>query len=358
MKKRFLLMVALLSLGSILNLGTVYTQEDDKPRQQKIDTSGLDEKVIKGLDLITPKLLKEYLSYLASDELEGRGSGQPGAIKATEFIAKCYKEAGLKPVGKNEDSSGEGYFQHFKHRPKLKPRNTLGFIEGSDEKLKDEIIVIGAHHDHAGSKSKPGGGQTGRTTDDDKIWNGADDNGSGTTTILSLVKAFGESGYKPKRSILFMTFDAEELGLLGSAHYSKNPVFDIEKHVAMINCDMLGRNGKKAVNNWGTSTFEGSSVKEIVEKAMERTKLKVDIHEDLGEYWMRSDQANFYKQGIPAMFFFTGLHADYHKITDHSEKIEYDRMALIGKTVFLIICEMANMESVPKCVKKKPRRGK
>ncbi len=310
------------------------------------------EKLEKALDLMTVDLIKKYHSVLTTDEMDGRGAGTPGGLKATEFIANCFKEAKLKPVGKGGGGEGEGYFQPFTMKGK-ECRNCVGLLEGSDDKLKDEIIVVGGHHDHAGSKANPGGGQNGGTKGNDTIWNGADDNGSGSSMVVTLANVFALSGLKTKRSILFITFDAEEHGLVGSKNYAKSPLFDIKKHVAMINLDMIGRNPDRPVDHWGTSTFEGDTVKDLVKKASEKAGLNISIHKDLGQYWMRSDQGSFYAKDIPAMFFFTGEHADYHKITDHADKIAYDRMAQIGKTVIAILGELGTMDQVPKVVKKK-----
>ncbi len=313
--------------------GLVISQESKKTGQET------ESKVAKALDIITPDLIKGIHSYLASDELEGRSPGSAGGIKATEFITKHFKEAKLKPVGKGDGDEKEGYFQPL---GKGKERNCVGLLEGYDVKLKDEIVVLGGHHDHLGSKGSGSG---------DGIFNGADDNASGSSMVTSLVKAFGESGIKTKRSILFMTFEAEERGLVGSKHYCKNPLFDIKKHVAMVNLDMVGRNPDRPLDNWGTNTFEGDKIKELVTKSAERTGLKVKVHHTKGEFWTRSDQGSFAAKGIPCIFFFSGMHGDYHKASDHSDKVAYDRMEKHAETVLLILVELANMDEIPKFVK-------
>jgi Zn-dependent M28 family amino/carboxypeptidase len=315
-------------LASLLLVGTVFqTSEKTKDTTQ--------DKVQKGLDALTGDLIKSIHSLLASDEFEGRGPGTPGGIKATELIAKNFKEAKLKPIGKGDDGEGEGYFQPI---GKGKARNCVALLEGTDDKLKDEIVVVGGHHDHLGNKG--GGG--------DSIFNGADDNASGSSTVVSIARAFGEAGIKTKRSILFMTFESEEKGLVGSAYYCKNPIFPMEKHVAMVNLDMVGRNPDKPVNNWGTNTFEGDTVKDLVTKSAEKTGLNVKVHHSKGQYWSRSDQGSFSAKGVPCMFFFTGMHADYHKASDHADKVSYENMEKIGRTALLILVELANMDQVPK----------
>jgi len=315
---------------------------DELLNVNKVDKKGLSKDVSSALDIITPELLRKHEFYLASDELEGRGTGYPGNDKATEYVAEQFKKAGLKPIGDNNT-----YFQNFTVG-KLKTRNCVGLLEGSDDRLKDEIIIIGGHHDHVGKKGQKNGGQAGGVIGNDEIWNGADDNASGTSTVMAVAKAFGEGNIRPKRSILFMTFSGEELGLLGSRHYAKNPILPLEKTVAMINLDMVGRNPNVAVGISGISSFSDSDViKDLLEKEISRTGLKANIQDGISGFWLASDQASFTAKDVPALFFFAGGHKDYHRVTDHPEKIAYNHMALVGKTVFLFINDTANKDKVP-----------
>lgn len=315
-----------------------HTAKQDNPKESKE----------KALEIITADLLKGYVEYLASDELEGRCAGKPGEVKATEYIAKHFKEAGLKAIGDKDEDGNPTYYQKT---GKGKARNCVALLEGSDEKLKDEIIVIGGHHDGQGKRGEGVGQMPGGPKDDD-IWNSADDNASGTSIVMVAAKAFGESGLKPKRSILFMTFSGEEFGLVGSAYYAKHPLLSIKNHVAMLNFDMVGRGKQKSVIAMGVGTFKDSKIiEDIFEKAGKGQVLKIVCSAGAGG---GSDHSSFLAKGIPAVFFHAGLHEDYHRKTDHADKLNYDTMALIGKSAFLILNEIGNMEKVPEYSKKQP----
>jgi hypothetical protein len=295
------------------------------------------------LERITEESIRKIVTYLASDELEGRGSGYPGNDKATEYIAAIYKAAGLKPVGDKDEKGEPSYYQHFNAPNRRRTRNTVALLEGTD--LKDEIVVIGGHHDHLGRGSQaPMGQSLGRAQGDDDIWNGADDNGSGSSTVVAIAKAFGESGVKPRRSILFMTFSGEEWGLVGSRHYCANPIFPLNKTVAMINMDMVGRNPERPVKIQGLATSEGGFFERIAKRAVETTGLKAELVGTPSVGGGDSDHSSFIARGVPALFFFTGLHGDYHRVTDHVDKLAIDNMAKIGKTAAWILWELASSD--------------
>src|SRR5258705_5410638 len=205
--------------------------------------------------LITADSLKKHLVVIAGDDYEGRCSGYPGNDKAAEYIANHFKKIGLPPAGEKTDKGEATYFQTFQVRGR-NTRNCLGWAEGSDPALKEEIVVIGAHYDHVGMPDQANAGRMkNKNADpDDKIWNGADDNGSGTGTVLEIAAAFMEGKLQTKRSILFMLFSGEEFGLIGSQYYVDHPLFPLEKTAAMINLDMVGRPGKRKLDVGGTST--------------------------------------------------------------------------------------------------------
>lgn len=294
--------------------------------------------------LVTEKDLKEWATYLASDELEGRNSGSAGEIKAVEYIVKVYDAAGLKPVGDNDEDGKPTYFQAIQVG-KTKSWNTVAFLEGSDAKLKDEIVVIGGHHDHVGTAAGAGHiGRLGGATPDDKIWNGADDNASGTSTVMAVAKAFGKSGLKPKRSILFMTFSAEEGGLNGSRWYVSRPLFPLERHVAMLNLDMVGRNPDQPVNVHGFGYEDGDAWENAFEAATKKTGLKARTFKGAKLMGGDSDHSSFRAKKIPIIFFFTGLHADYHRVSDHPEKLDYPNMEKVGRTAMYLLWAWAEGE--------------
>ena len=221
--------------------------------------------------------------------------------------------------------------------------NVLGYLEGTD--LKDELLVLTAHYDHEGNQNGV-------------IYFGADDNGSGTTGLLEMAKAFSKAkleGHGPRRSILFMAVTAEEKGLLGSNYYSRHPVFPLENTVVNINTDMIGRvDDKHLKGNHGYVHAIGSDklsseLKAINEKANATyTQLELDYMyddpKDPMRIYYRSDQYNFAKHGIPVVFYFSGLHPDYHTPADTVDKINFDLLCRRARLAFHTAWEVANRD--------------
>ncbi len=450
----------------------------------------------KGFESIDPELCKEWLSYLASDELEGRETGRPGYKKAAEFIAAHFEEWGLKPVGddgsyfqavpfvktapdpetsymavvggdgkellrvavgsgiggsigENSEAQGpltvfdasveepdfsglegkmvlvdgdmdrramwgllrvgpaavftvsdeqaarvterisldtggrdrvrnarrrfpnsyaltaqvaeqvrelvagaEGVEVRMQVEVKTEPvfaANVVGLLEGSDPKLKAEIVGVGSHLDHVGIA---GNGE---------IRNGADDDGSGTTGVLAVVRAFHENGKRPKRSILFMCFAGEEMGLIGSRHYTENPIFPHEQMVAEIQMDMIGRR-EEAPNpearapespddNVNTLHLVGTqkASDELHALCLELNEKHVGFVFEYDQEGMfgRSDHANFARQNIPVCFLFTGLHPQYHQPDDTVEKIDFPKLARVAQFAYSLAWELADRSERP-----------
>ncbi|QHT70264.1 M28 family peptidase [Rhodocytophaga rosea] len=220
--------------------------------------------------------------------------------------------------------------------------NVLGLVEGTDK--KDEIIVVTAHYDHEGIK-------------DGKIYNGADDDGSGTVAVIELAQAFTQAkieGNGPRRSMLFMTVTAEEKGLLGSDYYTRNPVFPLQNTVANLNIDMIGRVDKEHEGNPDYIYVIGSDklsseLHKINEDAnASHTRLKLDYTyndpNDPNRFYYRSDHYNFAKNRIPVVFYFNGVHEDYHQPGDDVEKINFQKMEKITRLVFHTAWELANRD--------------
>ncbi len=232
--------------------------------------------------------------------------------------------------------------------------NVVGYIEGSDPALKEECVIYSAHYDHVGVKK------------DGSVNNGANDNASGTVGLLNIAKAFSVLEKKPLRSIVFLWTTGEEEGLYGSGYYISNPLFPLDKTVADLNFDMIGRSwmpadtgkvmGQKLDIN-GRDTIKIISARdcmEIIDYAIasgNETGLKV-IDEGRGSHFSGSDHYNFVLKGIPAVFFFTGLHSDYHSITDDYEFIDFDKLVKTSRTGFLTGLKIANNPERP--VVKKP----
>lgn len=219
-------------------------------------------------------------------------------------------------------------------------RNVLGYVEGSS--LKDEVIVISAHLDHLGKRG-------------DKIYYGADDDGSGSASLLAMAEAFVQAkkaGKGPQRSILFLNFSGEEKGLLGSEFYTKNPVFPLEKTVANLNIDMIGRLDSAHAANPNYTYIIGSDklstqlhkINEDANKFCCNLELdyKYNDPSDKMKLYYRSDHYNFAKNKIPVIFYFTGIHDDYHKPTDTIDKIDFDKTSKIAKLVFNTAWQLAN----------------
>lgn len=220
--------------------------------------------------------------------------------------------------------------------------NILGFIEGSSK--KEEIVIVSAHFDHVG-----------KTGDD--IYNGANDNASGTSTVLEIAEAFAEAkrnGHGPKRSVLCLLVSGEEKGLLGSAYYTDKPIFPLENTVVDINVDMVGRSDVKYEDNPDYIYVIGSDrlstdLHKINETSNQKyTQLTLDYtynsESDPNRYYFRSDHYNFAEKGIPAIFFFNGTHADYHRPSDTAEKINFEQMEKTGQLIFHTAWELSNRE--------------
>ena len=233
--------------------------------------------------------------------------------------------------------------------------NVLGYIEGTTK--KDELVIISAHFDHVG-----------KTGDD--IYNGANDNASGSSTILELAEAFAEAsenGDGPKRSVLCLLVSGEEKGLLGSAYYTDKPVFPLENTVVDINVDMVGRSDVKYQDNPDYIYVIGSDrlstdLHRINESVNQRyTQLTLDYtynaENDPNRYYYRSDHYNFAEKSIPAIFYFNGTHADYHRPSDTKEKINFEQMKKTGQLIFHTAWELANREERIRVDAKKPRKN-
>ena len=302
--------------------------------------------------------LYDHINILASDSLEGRETGKPGQKMAAAYIANHFKEIGIPPYKRKT------YFQKFKVKSKrhvckcddcdltffkrvfksnqiIRGENVLGFIEGSD--LKEELIIITAHYDHLGKH-------------DSLIFNGADDDASGVAGAMEIAEAFmlaKKVGKGPRRSILIMPVSGEEKGLLGSKYYTDNPVYPLNNTIANLNIDMIGR-----LDDWHSTgnyvyligsnrlSYDLHNINEEVNTKY--TKLELDYkyndEEDPNRYYYRSDHYNFAKNNIPVIFYFNGVHEDYHRPSDTIEKLDFSKIKTISKLVFLTAWELANRE--------------
>jgi hypothetical protein len=217
-------------------------------------------------------------------------------------------------------------------------RNVLGLLEGDGR--SEEIIIVGAHHDHLGATA-----DTGEDGDEKLVvYNGADDNASGTSGVLEMARVFA-AGPPPRRNILFMTFDAEEQGLLGSKHFVEHPTVSLDKVRAMVNLDMIGRLRRNELTIFGVPS--GKELRDIVQRAAEAAGLEYAAPGTNAGFFGASDHFSFYRQGIPVLFAFTGVHKQYHQPEDDWELIDGDGAAKLLGMMYTVTSELANMETGP-----------
>jgi hypothetical protein len=286
--------------------------------------------------------LRTHENFLASDELEGRAAGFPGNEKAVTYLVQQVTSYGLKPAGVDG-----GYTQEFEFQNSGQTRhakNVLAVLEGSDPKLKDEFVLIGGHLDHVGRVGQAVGGQKDGAKNGDEIWNGADDNGSGTSAILTVARAFGKGKVRPRRSLIFAWWNAEEAGLKGSAWWAGHPTRPLEKVTYCLNLDMVGRNPERPMDVEGVKNAEGDRLERIITDACEAEKLTIKKYDHTNEAMFRSDGVSLLRQGVPATMFFTYWHADYHAVGDHPDKIAYPNLAKIARSSFRILKETGDLD--------------
>ena len=277
------------------------------------------------------EVLKRDVKFLASDELEGRGTGEEGEKRAAEYIAQRMQSLGLKPMGTM------GYYQDFAVKDRNNPhdqtfaaagdisvRNVIGYLDNG----APTTVVIGGHYDHLGYEHPGSLHMDGRA-----IHNGADDNASGVAGFLYLAEAL-KSAYRGN-NYLIIGFSGEEYGLWGSNYFTKNPTIPLASINYMLNLDMVGRlnsEGKLSINGVGTSPEWKSAMKRIKVKGIST----VTTESGMGA----SDHTSFYTSGIPAIHFFTGQHEDYHRPSDDEEKINYLGLEKVLKYMLELIEEL------------------
>jgi Zn-dependent M28 family amino/carboxypeptidase len=231
-------------------------------------------------------------------------------------------------------------------------QNVVAVWEGGDPALKSQYVALGAHYDHVGSGCPPNGTDT--------ICNGADDDGSGTTALLAMAEALAKAPTRPKRSILFVWHCGEEKGLWGSRYFTEYPTVPLNDIVAQINLDMIGRSKKTDDTDSRNSSLTGPDSIYLIGSTMMSTELgelvnavnksflnltfdtKYDDPADPNRFFYRSDHFNYARKGIPIIFFFDGVHEDYHRAGDHADKIDYEKMEKITRTIYMTAWEIAN----------------
>ena len=291
---------------------------------------------------ITAEELKTHLYTFSSDDFEGREVGKAGQIKAANFLKTYYQSEGIQsPI------SDSIYFQKVPETYLPEgvgdSQNVLAYIEGSE--YPNEVIIISAHLDHLGIENN-------------QVFNGADDDGSGNTAIMEMAQAFNlavKNGHRPRRSVLFLHVTAEEIGLQGSQYYTEHPIFELHKTVANLNIDMIGRVDKQHKDNPNYLYLIGA---DRISKELHYLSEKINnkyfninldyTYNDEGDrnhYYFRSDHYNFAKHNIPVIFYFNGEHKDYHQATDTADKISYDLLEKRTRLIFATAWQLANQEN-------------
>ena len=283
-----------------------------------------------------PKLpsMEQEVQILASDEFKGRETGTDEELRAAAYIRELMLGIGLTPKG-----NAGTYYQTFTFKPKKDPHQLIRFQEGGDSTITGtnvigfidhgaaNTVVIGAHYDHLGL-----GGEGSLYKGEPAVHNGADDNASGVAVVLDLAKKIKET--ELSKNYLFITFSGEEMGLLGSNFFTKNPTLDLDGVSYMLNLDMVGR-----LREDKTLSVSGTGTSPIWPQVLNTSNpgFKLVLNESgVGP----SDHTSFYLQDIPVLHFFTGQHEDYHKPTDDAEKLNYEGMRLISSYLFNLVKEL------------------
>lgn len=241
---------------------------------------------------------------------------------------------------------------------RVQTQNVIGLIEGSDPVLKQEYVAVSAHYDHVGMRDGEGEG--------DRIYNGADDDGSGTVAVLAMAEAMSKANLKPKRSVLFIWHAGEEKGLWGARYFTDHPTVPLHQMAALLNIDMIGRSKQpgdtKEANAHLSEPNEvyvigskrlSKELGDLVEKVNERylkmkLNYKYDAPNDPERFYFRSDHFMYAQKGVPIAFYFTGVHEDYHQMSDHVEKIDFAKMEKVARTIYVTLWELAQLNQRPK----------
>ena len=304
----------------------------------------------KALDGITPKELRRVVAFLADDRLEGRGTPSKGLDDAAEFIAAEFKKSGLEPKG------DDGFFQTTEYKGRNgvsgKVRNVVGLLRGSDPALAGQAVMVTAHYDHLGTRA---------TGEGDRIYNGANDDASGTAGVVALAHALGRA--RPRRSVLFVAFWGEEKGLLGSTYYGEHPVVPLIDTVADINLEQIGRTDDSEaprVNAVSVTGYDFSETVSALDAAGKVLGTQVQRHPRYSDpFFMRSDNAAMAAAGVPAHTICVAFeYPDYHGLADDADKLDYDNMTKVVRLAGLGILTLADAPQAPKWNKDNPKTAR
>lgn len=282
---------------------------------------------------------------------------------ATSLFEAAYSSGGAMPPP-FELGSGKKLTMNIVTRTDTPgTQNVVAVWEGSDPILKDEYVALGAHYDHVG---------IGTPVNGDAIYNGADDDGSGTTALLAMAEALAHTSQRPKRSVLFVWHCGEEKGLWGSRYFTDHPTIPLDHVVTQLNIDMIGRSKKAGDTNPRNAQLSGPNEIYVIGHTMMSTELgelsetvnktflnvgydyRYDDPADPNRFFFRSDHYNYARKGIPIIFFFDGVHEDYHQPGDEPQKIDYQKMEKVTRTIYMTLWEIASRPTRPKVDKQLP----
>jgi hypothetical protein len=282
-------------------------------------------------DSISPGSLKAAISFLASDALGGRATPSPGLTIAAEYIASEFRGAGLEEVGGS-------YFQTAPENL----RNVVGVLPGSDPALRNTYVLVTAHYDHLGS----------RADGEDRIYNGANDDASGTASVVAVAKALAALLTRPRRSLVFLAFFGEEQGGVGSRYYVEHPLFPLRDTVAVINLEQLGRTDDAEGPREGQFAFTGSdysTAPAYFERAAKCAGVRIINRAPSSDaFFLRADNATFARAGVPAhTISVTYMFPDYHQPGDEWQKLDYPNLARVDRAIALGVMALADAKAAP-----------
>jgi Zn-dependent M28 family amino/carboxypeptidase len=318
--------------------------QDDGP----LGPSSVDPNVAAATATITAGDMFRLIAHLASDEMAGRDTPSPGLEVAAGYVAGEFAALGLRPGG----ATGT-FTQRFPIEVEVLDTetgqtavvtagapNVVAILPGSHPVLRDTYVVFSAHMDHLGVGTADASG--------DSIYNGADDDASGTAALIEVAEAFASLETAPSRSLIFLAVSGEEKGLLGSSYYADHPTVPIGSIVADINADMISRNSPDSIAVIGQ---EYSSLGRLLRRVVaNHPELQLFAAGDLwpeDNLFFRSDHFSFVRKEIPALWFFAGTHEDYHELSDEVETIDADKAARVARLIFLTMYEIANAAEAP-----------
>jgi len=278
------------------------------------------------------------IAFLASDLLEGRSTPSRGLSIAAEYIASEFATLGLAPGG--DDGSFLQWYRIETDRGAARAPNVIGILPGSDPALRDTHVVFSAHVDHIGIGPKDARG--------DSIYNGADDDASGTAAVIEIAEAFASLPVAPRRSVVFLAVSGEENGLFGSQAFVRSGPVRADAMIANINIDMIGRNSRDTLVVIGLHYSTLGSL--AIETAHAFPELGLTVVDDLWpeeRFFFRSDHFNFAQAGVPAVFFFSGVHEDYHRPSDEASRIDAEKTARIAQLAFRLGVALAERAEAP-----------